>query len=218
LWVALHARLVLELGPLRITFAYPILPWIGVMLLGFGTSAVFEWDAPRRRRWLLRAGTGMILAFLALRGWNAYGDPKPWHALEGDPVRTLLSFLNTNKYPPSLDYLLMTLGPAAIFCALIETMAGAVKDALVLFGRAPFAFYVAHLYLIHALSLLLGIAQGFDASRFMTIFVFFPKQGYGLSLAQVYLAWVLVLALLYPLCRWVARIKARRRDWWLSYL
>jgi hypothetical protein len=128
-----------------------------------------------------------------------------------------MSFLNTNKYPPSLDYLLMTLGPAAIVCAYAEDMRGALKDALITLGRVPFAFYVAHIYLIHLLSLILGVMQGFDAGRFFTLFAFYPK-GYGVPLPGVYLGWLLVLAVLYPFCRWVAQVKARRHDWWLSYL
>jgi hypothetical protein len=129
----------------------------------------------------------------------------------------VMSFLDTTKYPPSLQYLLMTLGPAALLCAFAERIQGTVKDALVMFGRVPFAFYVAHVYLIHALAVVLGISQGFAVSQFLTFYPFFPKQ-YGISLPGVYLAWILVIAMLYPFCRWVAAVKARRTDWWLSYL
>ena len=128
-----------------------------------------------------------------------------------------MDFLNTTKYGPSLLFLLMIYGPAAILCAKADRFTGFIKDTLVMFGRVPFAFYVAHFFLIHALSILLGLWQGFSASQFFTIFLFYPK-GYGLSLSGVYGVWVLVIVMLYPFCRWVAGVKARRRDWWLSYL
>jgi hypothetical protein len=111
----------------------------------------------------------------------------------------------------------MTLGPAAIACAFAERLRGPVKDALVTLGRAPLAFYIAHLYLIHALTILLGIAQGFSAQQFLTHYRYFPK-GFGVGLAGVYLIWITVVVILYPLCQWVAAVKARRRDWWLSYV
>jgi hypothetical protein len=111
----------------------------------------------------------------------------------------------------------MTLGPAGILCALAERMPSALMAPLVTFGRAPFAFYVAHLYLLHAGTMVLGTAQGFEARQFLTVFQFFPK-GYGVGLPGVYAVWVLVVIALYPLCRWVSAIKGRRRDWWLSYL
>jgi hypothetical protein len=111
----------------------------------------------------------------------------------------------------------MTLGPAAILCGLADRMQGFVKDALVMFGRVPFAFYVAHFLLIHTMSVLLGLAQGFSLSQMKTVFLFYP-QGYGVGLAGVYVVWALVVATLYPFCRWVAGVKARRRDWWLSYV
>ena len=156
------------------------------------------------------------MAFVVLRGLGAYGDPNPWRVQDG-AIGTVIDFLNVTKYPPSLLYLLMTLGPAAVLCALADRVPDAIRQPLIVFGRAPFAFYVAHLYLIHALAVGLGVAQGFEARQFLTFSFFFPK-GYGTGLAGVYVVWVLVIAALYPLCRWVAAVKARRRDWWLSYL
>lgn len=217
IWVGLHTQMSLVAGDFRFICAYPLLPWTGVMLLGFGSATVFRWEAARRRRFLFRAGLAMSLAFIVLRAINAYGDPHPWVAGDG-LARTAMNFLNTNKYPPSLDYVLMTLGPAAIFCAWAETLRGRVSAALVTLGRVPFAFYVAHLYLIHLLAMLLGMLQGYDAGRFITPFFFFPKDGYGVPLAGVYAGWVMVLAILYPFCRWVAQVKARRKDGWLSYV
>jgi len=122
-----------------------------------------------------------------------------------------------NKIPSELDYLLMTLGPAAILCSFADRMTGAIKDILVMFGRVPFAFYVAHFFLIHLLSVFLGVIQGFTVQQMMTTYRFYPK-GYGIGLPGVYAVWALVVFLLYPFCRWVAGVKARRRDWWLSYI
>jgi uncharacterized membrane protein len=217
LWVALHARQLYEVGPLRIFVSYPLLPWIGVMFVGYGAAGLFELPAKQRGEWLLRIGVVLVIAFILMRALNAYGDPQPW---EIDPNRiaaSVMSFLGTTKYPPSLLYILMTLGPAAIACAFVERLRGPVMDALATLGRAPLAFYVAHLYLIHALAILLGIAQGFAGEQFLTHYRFFPK-GFGVDLLGVYLIWVAVVAILYPLCRWVAAVKARRKDWWLSYV
>ena len=128
-----------------------------------------------------------------------------------------MSFLGTTKYPPSLLFILMTLGPAAILCAFADRFRGPISDALVTLGRAPLAFYISHLYLIHALAIALGIAQGFAAEQFLTHYRFFP-QGFGVGLLGVYLIWIVVVIVLYPFCRWVAAVKARRQDWWLSYV
>jgi len=216
-WAALHSRQFYDVGAFAIFFNYPLLPWIGVMCLGYGAAGLFELPARQRDRWLLRIGAGMVIAFVLIRTLNVYGDPNAW---EFDPSRTqasIMSFLATTKYPPSLLYILMTLGPAAILCAFADRFRGPIKDVLVTFGRAPLAFYIAHLYLIHAAAVLVGIAQGFTAQQFLTPYRFFPK-GYGVDLLGVYLIWIAVVVILYPLCRWVAAVKARRQDWWLSYV
>lgn len=217
LWVALHGQMARPAGPFLLLFVYPLLPWIGVMLLGFGIAAAFELPAADRKATLLRAGVGLTAAFVVLRALDLYGDPNPWQVQPSGITATVIDFLNTTKYPPSLAFLLMTLGPAAILLAFADRIRGVVKEALVVFGRAPFAFYVAHLFLIHALSVLAGVLQGFEARQFLTIFFYFP-QGYGVPLPVVYAVWLAVIVLLYPLSRWVAGLKARRRDWWLSYL
>jgi uncharacterized membrane protein len=216
-WVVLHARQVYEVGTFWIYFSYPVLPWIGVMFLGYASVRLFQGPA-RLRDWrLARIGTVLIIAFVLLRALDVYGDPHPWHFYPDDLTASFMSFLATTKYPPSMLYLLMTLGPAAIVCAYAERLPERVREILLTYGRAPLAFYVAHLYLIHALTILLGVAQGFEAEQFLTHYRFYPK-GYGLNLAGVYLVWIAVVALLYPLCRWVASVKARRTDWWLSFV
>jgi uncharacterized membrane protein len=217
LWIALHARQVTDMGPFSVYFSYPLLPWIGVMFVGFASARLFQGPARLRDGRLLRIGIALLVAFVLARALDSYGDPHPWHAAPGNFTATVMSFLTTTKYPPSLLYLLMTLGPAAIFCAFAERLNGRIKEVLSTFGRAPLAFYVAHLYLIHALALLLGISQGFEPQQFLTHYRYFPK-GYGLALGGVYLMWAFVVAILYPFCRWVASVKARRSDWWLSYI
>ena len=187
------------------------------MLIGFGSAGLFERPEPQRSERLLSIGMSLVIAFVLVRTLNVYGDPHPWHVDPTSMAASVMSFLGTTKYPPSLLFILMTLGPAAIACAFVERLHGPIRTALVTFGRAPFAFYIAHLYLIHTLAILLGIAQGFGARQFLTHYRYFPK-GFGVGLPGVYLIWIAVVVLLYPLCRWVAGIKARRRDWWLSYI
>ncbi|HTU67620.1 MAG TPA: heparan-alpha-glucosaminide N-acetyltransferase domain-containing protein [Steroidobacteraceae bacterium] len=216
LWAALHVSMSKVIGPFHALFLYPLLPWLGVMLLGFGASVLFEREADARRRALIGWGFGVTALFLVLRLVDGYGESNHW-AVQDTAARTLIDFLNVTKYPPSLEFLAMTLGPAAILCAFAERWRGALKDFFVMFGRVPFAFYVAHFFLLHALSLVLGALQGVPVRELMTFPPFYPKN-YGLSLPMVYAVWVLVIALLYPLCRWMAGVKARSRAWWLSYL
>jgi uncharacterized membrane protein len=148
LWVALHGKMARPAGPFLLLFVYP----------------------------LLRAGVGLTAAFVVLRALDLYGDPNPWQVQPSGITATVIDFLNTTKYPPSLAFLLMTPGPAAILLAFADRIRGFVKEALVVFGRAPFAFYVAHLFLIHALSVLAGVLQGFEARQLLTIFFYFPRD------------------------------------------
>jgi len=215
-WVALHAQMGIVSGPFFFLIPYPVLPWTGVMLLGFGTAPLFQDPAPRRKTRLLAWGVAATAGFVVLRWTGVYGEPNPWQVQNG-AVATIIDFLNVTKYPPSLLFLLMTLGPAAILCACADRVPDAIKRPLIVFGRAPFAFYVAHLYLIHALAVAFGVTQGFQASEFLTYSFFFP-EGYGVGLPGTYAVWLLVVAMLYPLCKWVTAVKARRHDWWLSYL
>ena len=215
-WTALHAQTGVLLGPFHLAFVYPLLPWIGVMLAGFGTAGLFQDPPERRDARLLVWGAAATAAFVVLRVAGVYGDPNPWQ-LQASAISTFIDFLNVTKYPPSLIFLLMTLGPAAILSAYAGRIPAFVRQPLIVFGRVPFAFYVAHLYLIHSLAVAFGVLRGFDARQFLTFSFFFP-EGYGVGLPGVYLAWLLVVATLYPLCKWVAAVKGRRQDWWLSYL
>lgn len=217
LWVALHSQMSLTLGPFFIVFVYPLVPWIGVMLLGFGLAQVFERSPEEQKGLLMRIGISMIALFLLLRFIDGYGDTNHWQVQTSGMTATLMDFFNTSKYGPSLQFLLMTLGPALLLTAYADRFSGWLKDALVMFGRVPFAFYVAHWFLIHAASVVFGTLQGFPTSAFMTHFIFYPKE-YGVGLVGVYVVWLAVIAALYPFCQWVAQVKARRRDWWLSYV
>ncbi len=221
LWTVLH-----EGGPLdpgathKLVAAYPLLPWIGVLYAGYGFGALLLLPTARRRSVLLTLGFCLMAAFVGLSWLNGYGDPVPWTP-QRTPLLTLLSFLDVQKYPPSLLYLLLTLGLAITALPLLERWPdGAVKRFFVTFGRVPLFYYVLHLYLIHAVALGLAVVTGFD-----TAFLFVSAKpgsalppGYGFGLPGVYLVWAGVVGALYPLCRWFAGAKARSRAWWLSYL
>jgi uncharacterized membrane protein len=212
LWAVLHVQ-----QPIAIGFvSYPLIPWIGVMALGYVMGGLFELEPERRRRLLLTLGSAMIVAFVVLRLANVYGDPHPW-SVQSSTTFTVLSFLKVHKYPPSLLYLLMTLGPGLLLLVLFETWRGALASVLEVFGRVPLFFYVLHIVLAHALAGLVALWAGYGTSVLTGFFPDFPPEwGYGLPM--VYGVWLLVLALLYPLCRWFAEMKRRRSDWWLSYL
>jgi uncharacterized membrane protein len=186
------------------------------MALGYVAGpAVFSQDLGSARR-LAWAGGLMVLAFVLLRALDVYGDPSPRFD-DGTPALLAMSFLNLTKYPPSLLYLLMTLGPALLALALLRRAKGPVAGVFVTFGRVPFLFYVTHIYLAHALAVAAGVAQGYPAAAMRTVSLSLP-EGYGFGLPVIYLAWLGVVALLYPLCKRYAALKARSRAWWLSYL
>ena len=216
-WAVLFYQGSFILKPVFILEVYPIFAWFGVMLLGFGSAFIFEKESAKRDQILIRIGVSFISAFVLLRASGVYGDPNPWQVHEHRITATILDFMNVTKYPPSLLFLLATLGPMALLAGYADRLSGWLKDTLVMFGRVPFLFYVAHVYLIHVLAICLGVVQGFQANEFMTAFLFFPED-YGVGLLGVYLVWILVLMILYPLCKWFARVKSHRSDWWLSYL
>jgi uncharacterized membrane protein len=217
-WRLLHERGPLPLG-LPGAVYYPALPWIGVVALGYGIGPLFLEDEADRHRTLRRCGAAALAFFLALRASNLYGDPQPW-TVQADPLFTLFSFLNVTKYPPSLLYLLVTLGAAALALPALARLGGAAGRVLTIFGRTPLLFYVLHLYLGMAGALALAMLRGFslqDIGRFVQTGS--PPADFGVGLAGAYAAFVVVVAALYPVCRWFAGVKRRRKDlWWLSYL
>jgi uncharacterized membrane protein len=217
LWIGLHSFFGKAMGPFFILNVYPVLPWIGVILLGFGAATLFEKPAAERERGLLKWGIAICAAFVLLRLADVYGDTNHWQSQARGAWRTVLDFLNTTKYPPSLMFLLMTLGPAAIFCAYAERWRGWLKDVFVTYGRVPFAFYIVHWFLMHTLCLVLGAVQGVPVTALMDVPGAYPPE-YGLPLPGVYLVWLLVVVSLYPWVRWVAGVKTRSRAWWLSYV
>ena len=217
-WNILHVPAMLVSNNGTQVFAlYPLIPWIGVMAAGYALGPLFKAERTVRVQWLAVLGIAVGAGFVLIRATNLYGDPQPWVAHE-TTLATLLSFINTEKYPPSLLYLMMTLGPGLLLLALFETTRGRVVDTVVTFGRVPFAYYIAHIYLIHALAIAYVWSTGGDASWLMGVFPPEKPAGYGLSLAGVYAVWLMVLVVLYPLCRWFSALKQRRKDWWLSYL
>lgn len=217
-WRLLHERGPLPPG-LRGDVVYPAAPWIGVVAFGYGIGPLFQRSAGERDRILRIGGLAALALFLALRSGNFYGDPKDW-AAQRDAVFSALSFLNVTKYPPSLLYLLVTLGGAMLVLPLLEKVRGAAGKALVIFGRTPLFFYVLHLYLGVAAALALALGRGYSLAQIGE----FAKSGapppeFGAGLAGAYVAWIAVVLALFPLCRWFAELKRRRADWWwLSYL
>jgi uncharacterized membrane protein len=216
LWMLLHKQAPTEVWGLKVFVAYPLVPWIGVMALGYVFGPLLLRPAEQRHRWLVRLGLGMTVAFVALRALGVYGEPKPWSE-QASALFTALAFLDNTKYPPSLLYLLMTLGPAMLVLASLERVRGKLAEALAVFGRVPFFYYVVHVYLIHSLAVGLGVLQGFPALALCDMFFLLP-QGYGLGLAGVLAVWVGVVLALYWPCRWFDRVKRTRRSAWLSYL
>jgi uncharacterized membrane protein len=220
IWMVLHQPgFILVLGrPLLVL--YPVLPWIGVMVAGYALGAVYGWEPARRRRFLVRLGVAMIAAFVALRFLGVYGEQIPF-TTQKNGVFTLLSFLNTSKYPPSLLFTLMTLGPAMLALAWFErTERGPVGRALVTYGRVPLFFYILQWLTSHSLGILFSLMAGKPIAHLLA----FPGSvrpvpaGAGFSLGVVYATWLLGIVITYPLCRWFAEVKRRRTDWWLSYL
>ncbi|MEO7367866.1 MAG: heparan-alpha-glucosaminide N-acetyltransferase domain-containing protein [Gemmatimonadaceae bacterium] len=215
LWHLLHQPGLVSPAPLIIV-GYPIIPWFAVMALGFAFGDVFRWEPDRRRKFLLRAGAISIFAFIAIRFLNQYGNPAPWSA-QKTAALTVASFLNAAKYPPSLDYLLMTLGPTMIALALLENARGAFARSVSTYGKVPMFYYLGHLYVIHTLAAVFAMWQGGSAGFLSLDTESFPAW-YGTTLPGVYLAWALVILIMYFPCRWFADLKSRRRDWWLSYI
>jgi uncharacterized membrane protein len=222
LWVILHSP-----GDATVvdgfTFGtgYCLVPWVGVMAAGYGFGALMRLDRARRRPLLFLLGAAITLSFVALRAANVYGDPRKWEP-QSDTLWTVLSFLNCTKYPASLCYLLMTLGPAILALGLFDRPAGPLARPVITFGRVPLFFYLLHIPLIHGGAALCDFLR-FEWSPLATAGPWEVGRanaplGYGLSLPLVYLIWVGVLLVLYPPCRWFAEVKRRHPGGWLSYL
>ena len=203
---------------------YSIVPWIGVMAAGYGFGKIVTLDPPQRRRLCFAIGLGAIALFLLLRGFNLYGDPRPWHGpVPGrSNMPAYLSFLNCSKYPASLLFLLMTLGPMIALLPLLEGARGFVARAITMFGRVPFFYYVLHIPLIHALALVVSkVRLGYVSPWLFANHPMGnpePPEGYTWGLPLLYLVWAVAIVVLYFACRWYSDRKARRNHWWLQYL
>jgi uncharacterized membrane protein len=212
---------VTERGPVVLT-QYPLIPWLGVMAVGYAFGRLYTMDQAERRRILIRLGGAVIAFFVVLRATNLYGDASKW-AVQKHAAFSVLSFLNATKYPPSLLYLCMTLGPAILLLAFLEReRRGRLGRVLVTFGRVPFLFYMLQWYVAHTMAFAAFAAAGKPVAP-----LFYFRQPpatpqeiaqAGFSLGVVYLFWLLGLVIVYPLCARYAEVKKRRNDWWLGYL
>lgn len=204
---------------LRGFIPYPVIPWFGVMCLGYGLGFIFRQSPEQRRRSVLTLALSLLAAFVVLRAINGYGDPAPW-SVQSSPIMTVLSFINVSKYPPSLMYVLVTLGVAMLVFLALERLTGPLQRVLLAFGRTPLFTYVLHIYVAHSVALLIGVLGGKPSGYYFDFLSRFggAVEGHGYGLPVVYTTWLAVLLMLYPLSSWFARVKRERRDWWLSYL
>jgi len=247
-WLVLHQQSLIPIGGSAAFVAYPLIPWIGVMAAGYALGAVYSWERERRRKWMLAIGVAATVLFIAVRFTNFYGDPAPWtneaefiakaSANGGDapsgqepnvvtpnvsePAFSILSFLNTQKYPPSLLYLLMTLGPALIVLALTDGISGNAlwQKIAIVFGRVPLFFYILQWLSAHLFGIVLSLLAGKEIGYFFqppTPGVQ-PPPDHGFSLPVVYFAWIAGLVIIYPFCYWYGNYKRRNKHWLLSYL
>lgn len=222
-WAILHEFTIYPLSnDMVFAVGYPLIPWVAVMSLGYYVGAFYDktYDAEKRKKLFTTTGVTALIAFAVLRYSTVYGDLNPYKDY-GTLSKNLISFFNPTKYPPSLNYLLMTLGAAIIFLAATEKMKGKVVDFFSTFGRVPFFYYILHLYLIHGLALLAAEYTGFGWEMMILpcwVDMVSELKGYGFPLWVVYAIWMFVIALLYPLCKKFDRYKQAHKDKaWLSY-
>jgi uncharacterized membrane protein len=204
---------------------YSFLPWTGVMLLGYCFGKIYQHgvDPAWRRSILLSIGTGLILLFIILRFANFYGDPLPWASQPRGAVYTFLSFLNLNKYPPSLLFLCMTIGPGILFLALIEKIQNGFTNIMNVYGRVPMLYYILHFYIIHLILVVVFFVQGYGTVDIIPkggLPFYFKPNGIGFGLLGVYAVWIFVVVVLYPICKKYDRYKTAhaKEKWWLSYI
>ena len=225
LWGVLHERKRFTFGGKMIATGYPIISWLGIMALGYCFGSLYKkgLDATLRKKYLLLIGSTAIALFMLLRGINMYGDKTPW-SVQSSLLLTICSFLNVTKYPPSLMYVLMTLGPALIVLALLEKPLNRLESMIIRIGRVPLFFYILHLFLIHLLAVVAVVLSGRPWTDMISITNINAKdspwlKGYGFSLAGTYLVWIIVVLLLYPSCKWYDQYKtSHKQKWWLSYI
>lgn len=224
-WNLIHQVGAFQMAGMTVIVGYPLVPWIAVMSAGFCFGQVFQMQPAMRRRILFLTGAACTLLFVIVRTINGYGDPAHWSA-QKSMAGTLLSFLNCTKYPPSLAFLLMTLGPALLLLSFFDRLSPKAANPLVIFGRVPLFYFILHFYAAHAVEVLLAWLR-YGRASLPFLFKPVPSMGsprqlfpanFGYDLWVVYTIWALLVLCLYPACRWFGRVKAERQVWWLSYV
>ncbi|MEE9364967.1 MAG: heparan-alpha-glucosaminide N-acetyltransferase domain-containing protein [Cellulophaga sp.] len=224
IWYLLHQNKFLPINDsFAFYFYYPVIPWIGLILLGYCFGALYhkDYNAETRKKWLLRLGIGSLGLFFVLRGINVYGDLVPW-SIQKDLSYTVLSFFNITKYPPSLIFLLMTMGPSLLLLHLLESKKNRITNFFLVFGKVPLFYYFLHVFVIHLLAMIIHVLLGgywkdliLTGASFMNA----TLSTYGYPLWIVYIAWISIVLLLYPICKKYMIYKANNRSkWWLKYL
>jgi uncharacterized membrane protein len=216
-----HFKIIPIGGGHAIGVFYPFLSWAGLMMVGYCMGKWYtDFDAAKRRTYLLWTGVGLLLLFAVVRYTNLYGDPDPW-SVQRNGLYTFLSFINVHKYPPSLLYMCITIGPALLFLAASENIHSRLASIITVYGRVPFLYYILHFFILHLLTMLAFFSRGHSFAEGMAgngIPLKFVVPGEGYSLWVVYLIWISVVIALYPVCKWFSNYKKNHRDWWLSYL
>lgn len=222
-WHLLHVRGSVTYGDFTLAIVYPVIPWLGVMILGYHMGRLYqpEFDPKKRLKILLYSGLSSIVLFLLLRSGNFYGESSPW-TIQSSSVYSFLSFLNLTKYPPSLLYLLITIGPSLVLLYILEKFDFSWLKPLIVIGRVPLFWYIIHLFVIHLFAVIAALLTGYEFSD-MVLDGFVGKEpelrGYGFELWLVYLIWIGICLFLYPVSKWYDHYKRTNRDkWWLSYL
>jgi uncharacterized membrane protein len=225
IWIFFHQPGMVPMfgGSTKLFVAYPLIPWVGVMAAGYALGAVYAWESARRKRFLIGIGLAAVVMFMIIRYLNVYGDPAPWQP-QSTSWFTVLSFLNTTKYPVSLLFLLMSLGPALMFLGAADNSGdkGIIANILVTFGRVPLFYFILQMVVAHLAGVVLGYLAGFDIGFWFTNYPFSDTvtapPGFGFSIGITYAAWLTGVALLYPLCRWYGALKRRSGHWLFSYM
>ena len=222
-WSLLHDVNHFTFGQVEVYVRYPFLPWLGVMTLGYYLGFLFApgYDAAKRKKNLLQLGIGMIVLFILFRVNNLYGDPSEWSEQKNFGF-SLLSFLNVTKYPPSFLFVMITLGPALVFLALAENLLNAWAAKIIIFGRVPMFYYLAHILVIHILAVIAAVLTGYPEMIVLNngVNAIPALKGYGFNLLTVHLLWIAHILILYPICKWfdVYKRTYQSKYWWLSYL
>jgi len=223
LWYFLHQQSMIKISEhTSLAFGYPIIPWVGLMALGYVMGSLYtEYQSKERTSLLMKFGIYSVLAFIVLRLTNFYGEPNHF-AIQEKISFSVMALFNTTKYPPSLLYLLMTIGPSLIVLSIIEKYKNKITDFFIVFGRVPLFYYFSHVFLIHITAIIFLMIENKDYSIMLNMTPFLPNQyqlmEYGYPLWVVYLVWVIVILILYPICYKYMKYKSNSKKWWLSYL